>query len=417
MKKLTQKYAKVVAISMAVLLLTSGTSIVSAQTNGSSTPPAGTSTEVTPPAANSADATEPSDVENLKALPGDGEVLLSWDVSTDNVSVVGYKIYRGTRSVRTSTDLYDLPTIPVGNVKSYTVKNLQNDHAYYFSMTAVDAADNESANYATEVSATPKIGLTLPDFADDGASPTVKEVKSEDAISVTVKFSEPIKLPEERPESAFQITKTTDNARLAVQRAELDARDVTGKTVLLTTAPQTGDAEYNVTVGIEVEDFFGNSVISGMSDKGTFKGSAPKQQASGTSTAMHGSAMPDTTSPEDVTKLSSRVKDVKKSIIELRWTASKNKDNDLANQLMYKSTDRTGKAYGDSATLGTTATSTVVQNLEGGKWYTFKISTKDTTGNESKGATTSIYLPKTGPGMVAAGITALFMGWYRRKKK
>lgn len=411
---------------MAVLLLTSGTSVVFAQT-GSSTPESGTSTNVTAPSG--ADTTEPSDVENLKALPGDSEVLLTWDSSTDNVSVVGYKIYRGTRSVKTSTDLYDLPTIPVGNVKSYTVKNLQNDRAYYFSMTAVDAAGNESANYATEVSATPKTGLTLPDFADDGASPTVVEVKSEDPISVTIEFSEPVKLPEERPESAFQITKAPDNTRLAVQRAELDVRDETGKTVLLTTAPQTGDAEYTVTVGVEVEDFFANPIVGGLSDKGMFKGSAPKQSV-GTSTQanpstgsgqastqMHGSAMPDTTPPEDVTKFFARVKDVKKSIIELRWTASKNKDNDLANQLMYKSDGRVGKEYGSFTALGATATSTIVQDLEGGKWYTFKISTKDTTGNESKGAVSSVYLPKTGPGMVAAGITALFMGWYRRKKK
>jgi hypothetical protein len=45
------------------------------------------------------DTAYPSDVENVKASAGDKLINLSWDASTDNVGVKGYKIFYGTASV------------------------------------------------------------------------------------------------------------------------------------------------------------------------------------------------------------------------------------------------------------------------------------------------------------------------------
>ena len=57
--------------------------------------------------------------------------------------------------------------------------------------------------------------------------------------------------------------------------------------------------------------------------------------------------------------------------------------------------------------------------LEGGKEYTFKITTKDNAGNESVGAVQSIRLPQTGAGagllLLASGLGARY-GLKRRKK-
>lgn len=463
------------------------------------------------------DTKEPSAVENLKATPGDGQVQLTWDSATDNVGVIGYKIYRGTRSVKTSEDQYDLPAIPVGNVKSYTVKNLTNGQAYYFSITALDAAKNESLDYALEAHATPKEGLHLASIEDNGKAPEVKDVRAEDIITVTVEFSEPVKLPEEHPASAFTIEKTLDKSRLQVQKAEIDARDETGQTVVLTTAPQQKNVEYMVTVGIEVQDYFNNPVMSGTSDTGTFDGSdkqnervapPPSQPDTQAPSVTAGSAdysnrvtvsfsepvklpenplgffsihkkgtpqvlkvlnvslsvdkqtvyvstdpqqaaeyevrvtgvkdlagnsvdvkansvtfigkttgITDLIPPEDIINLFARIKDAEKNIVELRWKPGKNSAKDLQDQILYQSDDRGGKAFGDGTSLGSTTVALEVQDLQAGNWYTFKVTSKDENGNESKGALRSIYLPQTGPGAIAAGITSLVMGWYSRRKK
>ncbi|MBI2638326.1 fibronectin type III domain-containing protein [Candidatus Peregrinibacteria bacterium] len=519
-----RNFWKIFVAGWVAVLLVSGTNLLRAQainpepSNGNGTSSDGII---------SLDTTEPADVENLTAQAGDGEVQLSWDASTDNVGVTGYKIYRGTRAVKSENDSYDLPVIPLGNVKTYTVKNLQNGQTYYFSATAVDAARNESSSYAREASAKPMAGLHLAAIEDDGKPPQVKKVKAEDVVSVTVEFSEPVKLPEEQSQSAFQIEKTSDKSRLDIQKAEIDSRDETGATVLLTTEPQEEGAEYVLTAGIEIQDYYNNPVISGTADTGSFKGSAKKKQdlpppqpahspvapqpsgstdkdpptvtggsaatsdrmavnfsekvtlpenprgkisiykkgtqaklnvlnvslsvdgktayvttdpqepveyeirvagfadeagnevaAKANSVTVMGKegALKDLIPPEDVTKLVARIKNAEKNIVELRWEASKNSAEDLADQLLYQSEGKMTSTFGASTSLGTSTTAVEVEDLKAGKWHTFKVTAKDTSANESRGAVTAIYLPQTGPGVIVAGLTGLVMGWYRRRK-
>lgn len=557
--KNTQK--KIARIALLVLLLTAiapASNLVYAQGSGTSSTGA------------SQDTIEPSDVENLQATAGDSEVRLTWDAATDNVGVAGYKIHRGTQSVNTPGGNYNLPTIPAPNERTYTVRNLSNEQTYYFSVTAVDAASNESINYAYEVSATPRRNLRLASVEDDGRPPQVAQVSAEDSVTTLVVFSEPVRLPEEQPESDFVIAKSTDHSRLAVQQARVDERDQTGRTVVLTTAPQTENAQYVVTVGIRVEDMYGNPIISGTSDTGTFRGSGRRAPSTGqrgasgqtnqppanqsqtpadstpqnsppaqnnspsgepneqsgtttgqqtpaadannidtqppvliagsadydnrmtvtfseevtlppnpqtqfsitnktnqqrlpvrnislsvdgktayittdpqqavqyevraggvtdlsgnpiaqtnsvTITGMRSSSIEDLIPPEDVMNLIARVKDAERHIVELQWRPSPNSAGDLADQLLYQSLGRTNLRYGSSTSLGTSTTAVDVQDLRGGRWYTFKLTAKDTAGNESRGAAASVFLPQTGPGMIAAGVTALFMGMYSRRKK
>ncbi|MBI5412824.1 fibronectin type III domain-containing protein [Candidatus Peregrinibacteria bacterium] len=470
------------------------------------------------------DALEPSDVENLKATPGDGEVYLTWDASTDNVGVTGYKIYRGTHSVKTTDDQYDLPVVPVGNVRSYTVKNLTNGQVYYFSATALDAAGNESNNWAAEAGATPESGLAAAGMPqDDGQSPQIKEIKSEDVVTVNVVFTEAVKLPIEHPASAFVIEKIANKSKLEVQKAEIDARDSTGATVLLTTAPQEAGVDYLVTAGVEIQDASNNPVNSGTSDTGSFKGGAKKKpeqkpaaqenmqtpatgdteapvltagaadfnnritvsfsepvklpaaprssfaitkkgtdeklnvlnvslsvdgktifittdpqkmteydvkvfgvtdtagnalsaQADSVTVTGRGASMEDMAPPEEITKLAARIKGATTNLVELKWKAGKNSSGDLADQLLYQSNDKKGKDFGKPTSVGSSTTAVEVQDLKPGSWYTFKITTKDTSDNESKGVMTSIYLPQTGPGVLVAGFVSLLTGWYSRKK-
>lgn len=417
-----KKYMKFLGIILGSLLFISGANILYAQD-------ALQPSALLPDAAMAQiDTTPPLDVENLKVVPGDSEIQLAWDAVTDNVGVVGYKIYRGTHSVKNTEDQYDLPVIPVGNIKTYIVKNLTNNQIYYFSITAVDAAGNESVNYAPEASATPQSGLHLAAIEDDGKAPEVKKVEVEDSITIKVVFSEAIELPEEQPQSAFKIEKTSDKSKLEVQKAEIDTEDKTGATVLLTLSPQEEGAEYLLTTGIEIEDYFGNPIISGTSDTGSFKGSAKKKQEKDQTqppadiippadTATPAEIVKDLVPPEDVTKLIALIKDAQKNIVEVRWQASKNSAKDLANQVLYQSNDKEGKKFGSGTSLGATATAAEVQDLKPLSWYTFKVATKDLSGNESKGIMTSIFLPQTGPGIFAIGLTSLLMGFYSKLKK
>ena len=104
----------------------------------------------------------------------DTSVALSWTAATDNIAVTGYKVYKDTVLETT-----------LGNVLIYQVTGLTASTAYNFTVTALDAAGNESAvsntltvttntvssnNYASEYQAildeATTQGYTLPSTAD-----------------------------------------------------------------------------------------------------------------------------------------------------------------------------------------------------------------------------------------------------------
>lgn len=213
-----------------------------------------------------ADTTPPSDVENLKALPADGAVILSWDVATDNVAVKGYKVYYGKKSVTSDGGSYENGPIDVGNKINYTVNNLTNGTKYYFTVTAYDAAGNESANYSVEANATPLHG------AADKEAPKVTKAEAVDRNHVRVTFSEAVMLPASHPENAFSIKNDTSSVQLTVKGAVMDAADTTNKSVLLETGNQQAGAPYIFTAGIDIKDVAGNPIVSGTSDTAPFTG-------------------------------------------------------------------------------------------------------------------------------------------------
>lgn len=525
MKNKTKKLVKMLAIAAMAVVLVPSSGILYAQTATTET-------------SSIQDTVKPRDVDNLHATAGDALVQLGWDSASDNAGVTGYKIYYGTHSVQSSEDRYDLPIIPVENVTNYTVQNLINGQTYFFAATALDAAGNESVNYSSEVSATPQAGARLAPAEDDGRPPQVAAVSAEDIVTVKVVFSEPIRLPEEQPASAFTIETSLSgagNTRLAVQNAQIDTMDLEGKTVLLTTAPQESGSEYVLTAGIELSDYFGNPIVSGTSDTGSFRGSAVENtrttasaqtqtdrlmeqsteqpaalpladtdsplitsgsadfgnrialtfsekivlpanpteqfivyknrtqerlnilnvslsvdgktaylttaqqepveyevfvsgvtdeagnqiptQSNSITVSGRGAGIQDLIPPEDVAQLIARIKDAQRSIIELQWQPSRNSAGDLADQLLSQGVGRRNVAFGTSTSLGTSTSTVQVADLTPGNWYTFKLATADTSGNRSAGALASIFLPQTGPGAAAAGLTALVMGFLSKRKR
>ena len=79
----------------------------------------------------------------LSTTANAAEITLAWDPSSGS-DLAGYKLYYGTSS-RTYS-----PTIDVGKVTQYTVRNLQDETVYYFAATAYDNDSNES-DYSVEL--------------------------------------------------------------------------------------------------------------------------------------------------------------------------------------------------------------------------------------------------------------------------
>lgn len=106
----------------------------------------------------------------------------------------------------------------------------------------------------------------------------------------------------------------------------------------------------------------------------------------------------DTTPPENITNLILTFKQqLDNFMVVMNWTASINSAKDLIDQVLYQSADR-GVTYNAGESLGANTISKQVNNLQAGKEYTFKITTKDAAGNESVGVVKSIRLPQTGVG-------------------
>jgi hypothetical protein len=223
------------------------------------------------------DMTPPDDVENLQIEIFDGAVLLSWDVATDDTGVTGYSIYSGPEVVDLDGGEYSNPVIDTGDVIEYLIEDLENGEEIHFAVTAYDAEGNESESYSNEVYGTPDPSYgPAPEpthEAADEEAPTVNDAQAVDNQTVQVIFSEAVVLPGAAPETAFNIIDNATSETLMVVAVEMDPDDVLGLTVLLTTDPQEGGAEYILTAGIQIEDAAGNPIISGTSDTAAFIGS------------------------------------------------------------------------------------------------------------------------------------------------
>ncbi len=123
----------------------------------------------------------------------------------------------------------------------------------------------------------------------------------------------------------------------------------------------------------------------------------------------------DVIAPEDITNFLASIVD--ESTARLSWTASLDTAGDLANYLLYQSTDG-GTNFGDALTLASSLTEYNVTGLTPGETYTFKVSAIDVNGNESEGVLATVTLPETGPGLVAlVGLSLAGAGVATRRRK
>ncbi len=106
---------------------------------GNVSAPSPASTVTTP------DGTPPTAPTNLAAsASAPNRVQLSWGTSSDNVGVTGYRVYRDGAKIADVTS------------RSYTDQSTQQSTTYVYTVTAVDAAGNESAPSAARSVKTPR---------------------------------------------------------------------------------------------------------------------------------------------------------------------------------------------------------------------------------------------------------------------
>lgn len=228
------------------------------------------------------DTTAPSDVEQLAAKSGDSSVSLTWSAASDDVSVTGYKIYYGLNEVNDTNNATYSKTVTVGDVTKTTIKSLANGTKYYFAITALDAAKNESESYSPYTSATP-IGaggsLSGAVGGPDTIAPTVTESEALNKSQIRITFSEPIKLPALDADKAFIVQDNYTYESLKVKSVAADPEDTTGAAYILESEDQSPGSEYIVTASIDIEDLSGNPINSGTSDTAQFSGSSVTKEA------------------------------------------------------------------------------------------------------------------------------------------
>ena len=140
----------------------------------------------------------PSVPENLTAVPGDQEITLTWSANTETLMDC-HKIYRST-SQGFSPSVSDYLSAVEDPDTTFTDTGLTNGQTYYYRISAVDAAGNES-EFSDEVSAIPYSAITVTSTADSGPG-TLRQALL-DAVRGSVIDFDPTLFPIDNPATIF----------------------------------------------------------------------------------------------------------------------------------------------------------------------------------------------------------------------
>lgn len=251
----------------------------------------------------------------------------------------------------------------------------------------------------SSVSPTPSAtGIPSPSPEADIIAPVISEVSVIANNKINVIFSEAIVLKDTDSDKQFLIAeKENELSQIKVTKITLKEDK---KTIELETEPQESNKEYVITV-LDIKDLAGNTISQ----------PSNANKASYISKEMQ---IKDILPPEDVTGFMANIIG---DAVKLSWTASIDSAKDLVDQILYQSSND-GKTYIKVKNLGPAVTNYTIRNLKAGMNYTFKLTVKDTAGNESKGVITSITLPQTGAGLGISLLgTIIGLAAFHRKRK
>lgn len=299
-----------------------------------------------------------------------------------------------------------IETEKVGKVVRLTTVEQKKDANYILTAT-IDVADEAGNPIVSGTSDTAKFMGTDTEPKTDMVGPQVVGVEFVDATHLLVTFNEPVVLGL-APADNFKVSFVGGTDLLKVSEVSLGKDSKTGlenAAVMLAVSEMASGTEYTVTV-VGVLDEAGNAV-DGLKNSSVVA-------AAGTSDTTE---LPlDTTPPADATNFTAKQinKDNVLSVI-LSWLLPK--DTDLDAQKLYVSTDN-GSTYVDLQTLGKDLTQYEVKDgLQAENEYWFKLTEKDTAGNESTGVIAKVKLAETGPELLGLLLVSAGLGRLITRKK
>ncbi|MFK5926442.1 MAG: fibronectin type III domain-containing protein [Desulfuromusa sp.] len=287
-----------------------------------------------------ADTEDPTIPQNLNAVASShSQINLTWNTSTDNVAVTGYRIYRdGSEIATTAAPAYNNTGLTASSTHSYTV-------------LAYDAAGNESAQSGS-ASAT-----TLPTGGDTEA-PTVPQNLDATIISAT----------------AIDLSwdASTDNTAVTGYKIFRNGTEIANSTT--TTYRNNGlTASTTYTYRISAYDTAGN---------------LSAQSSAATSTTP---AAPDTEAPTIPQDLNANV--ISANVVDLSWDDSSDNTAVIGYRVYYKQGNMNSPLDGTGATEGSSpidvgdVITTSVSGLDRDTVYYFAVTAYDAAGNESQYST------------------------------
>ena len=351
------------------------------------------------------DTTAPSVPANLSAsVVSSNQINLSWNASTDNVGVTGYKVFRNGIQVGTSTSA------------SYSNSGLAASTTYSYTVSASDAAGNNSAQ-STSVSAktnaaadttAPSVSVSAPSngLTVSGSAVSVSATATDNVGVAGVQFKlDGVNLGSEDTTSPYSIswnTTTASNGTHTITAAARDAaNNTTTSSAVSITVSNLGSATLNLAVAPSSITAGSSAILSwaatnvlSCTASGAWSGgksNAGSQSASPTTTSTYILTCPatnaasvtksvtvtvvDTTVPSVPTNLVASV--VSSSQINLSWGASTDNVGVSGYKIFRGGTQvgtSTSAAYSNSGLTASTA-------------YSYTVSASDAAGNHSAQST------------------------------
>ena len=127
----------------------------------------------------------PTSVTSLKAIPGNGQVYLTWRPAQDNKGIKEYWVSYQSAPFN-PTDIPDaaMPNLTASKTTRTIITDLTNGESYYFFVAAVDTSGNVSSDWAS-AKATPR-DILLPSGSKSDLGLTIS---SETSTSYTIRWN------------------------------------------------------------------------------------------------------------------------------------------------------------------------------------------------------------------------------------
>ncbi len=272
-------------------------------------------------------------------------------------------------------------------------------------LTAGISLSDEAGN--TIVSGTSDTGIfTGSSLKDTDEEPVDEEPVSSDEFTIssvesTTDYEIKVKFSEAPVAGTDAITiQLADDASREIEVKKVVASESDPKTLIITTEGMDPGFEYVLSIGDELTNEAGDSLSN--DDRETHFVAKTLD-------------LIDIVAPEDVTEFMASI--LSSTSLRLTWDASVDSAGDLAEYLVYMSSDG-GKTFGAALEVASTVTSYDFTKLTAGSTYTFKVSAVDSNGNESDGVMTNITLPESGPELlVLVPMSMLGAAIVRRRQK